>query len=50
MGKKIPEPSIRVLRKNFTKQSALSDAEDNASRPLNRGGIAEKPESQIPCK
>ena len=31
---------IRVLRKVFS-NSALSDAEDNTSGPLNRGGIAD---------
>ena len=34
---------IRVLRRVFSKQFALSHEEDNTSRPLNRGGIADLP-------
>ena len=33
---------IRVLRQIFS-NFALSDAEENTSRPLNRGGIADLP-------
>ena len=40
-GKEIPEPSkIRVISKNFN-NFVLSNAEDNTSGPLNRGGIAD---------
>ena len=39
-GKEIPESSrLEFLANNF----ALSDAEDNTSEPLNRGGIAGLP-------
>ena len=39
-GKEIPESSrLEFLANNF----ALSDAEDNTSEPLNRGGIADLP-------
>ena len=43
-GKKIPE-SLRLefLEKFSGNNFALSDAEDNTSRPLNRGGIADLP-------
>ena len=34
---------IRVQRKILSKKFALSDAEDNTSGPLNRGGIADLP-------
>ena len=34
---------IRVLRKVFSKYFALSDAKDNTSGPLNRGGIPDLP-------
>ena len=34
---------IRVLGKVLANNSALSDAEDNTSWPLNRGGIADLP-------
>ena len=34
---------IRVLRKVFSKNFALSDTEDKTSKPLNRGGIADLP-------
>ena len=34
---------MKVLRKVFSKQFALSDAEDNTSGSLNRGGIADLP-------
>ena len=43
-GKEVPKSSrlqflVKVLEDNF----ALSDAEDNTSEPLNRGGIADLP-------
>ena len=38
-GKKIPEFLETFSANNF----ALSDAEDNTSGPLNRGGIADLP-------
>ena len=42
-GKEIPESSrFRVHRKIFS-NFALSDAEDNTSRLLNRGGVADLP-------
>ena len=43
-GKEIPE-SLRIefLEKFSAKNFALSHAEDNTSRPLNRGGIADLP-------
>ena len=31
---------VRVLRTVFIKELSLSEAEDNTSGPLNRGGIA----------
>ena len=34
---------IRVLRKVLVNNFALSEAEDNTSRPLNRGGTADLP-------
>ena len=41
-GKKIPESSrLEFLEKFSANNFALSDAEDNTSRPLNRGGIAD---------
>ena len=43
-GKEIPESSrLEFLQKFSTKNFALSDAEDNTSGPLNRGGIAGLP-------
>ena len=39
IGKKIPESSRLEFLENFSGNNfALSDAEDNTSRPLNRGG------------
>ena len=41
-GKEIPESSrLEILGKFLANNFALSDAEDNTSRPLNRGGIAD---------
>ena len=41
-GKEIPESSrLEFLEKFLANNFALSDAEDNLSRPLNRGGIAD---------
>ena len=43
-GKEIPEPSrLELLEKFLVNNFALSDAEDNTSGPLNRGGIADLP-------
>ena len=43
-GKEIPESSrLEFLEKFSAHNSALSDAEDSNSRPLNRGGIADLP-------
>ena len=43
-GKEIPEPSrLEFLKKFLTYNFALSDAEDNTSGPLNRGGMADLP-------
>ena len=43
-GKKIPETSrLEFLEKFSANNFALSDAADNTSRPLNRGGIADSP-------
>ena len=43
-GKEIPESSrLRFLEKFSPNNFALSDAEDNTSGPLNRGGIADLP-------
>ena len=40
-GKEIPDSSrLEFLEKILTNNLALSDAEDNTSGPLNRGGIA----------
>ena len=40
MGKEIPESSwLEFLEKFLANNFALSDAEDNSSRPLNIGGI-----------
>ena len=40
-GKEIPELSrLKFLERFSANNFALSDAEDNTSRPLNRGGIA----------
>ena len=43
-GKEIPEsPRLEFLEKFLANNFALSDAEDNTSGPLNRGGIAYLP-------
>ena len=43
-GKEIPESSKLEFTEKFSANNfALSDAEDNTSRPLNRGGIADLP-------
>ena len=43
-GKEIPEPSrLEFLEKFLANNFALSDAENNTSCPLNRGGIADLP-------
>ena len=43
-GKKTPESSRLEFSEKFsTNNFALSDAEDNTSGPLNRGGIADLP-------
>ena len=43
-GKEIPESSrFEFLEKLLANNFALSDAEDNTSGPLNRGGIADLP-------
>ena len=43
-GKAIPESSrLEFLEKLLANHFALSGAEDNTSRPLNRGGIADLP-------
>ena len=43
-GKEIPESSrLEFLEKFLANNFALSDAEDNTSGPLNRGGIADLP-------
>ena len=43
-GKEIPESSrLEFLEKSSANNFALSDAEDNTFRPLNRGGIADLP-------
>ena len=43
-GKEIPESSrLKFLEKFSANNFVLSDAEDNTSRPLNRGGIADLP-------
>ena len=43
-GKEIPESSrFEFLEKFFANNFALSDAEDNTSVPLNRGGIVDLP-------
>ena len=44
IGKEIPESSrLEFLEKFLANNFALSDAEDNTSGPLNRGGIADLP-------
>ena len=44
IGKEIPELSkSKFLEKFFENNIALSDAEDNTSTPLNRGGMAHLP-------
>ena len=43
-GKEIPESSRLEFKEKFSANNfALSDAEDNTSGPLNRGGIADFP-------
>ena len=43
-GKEIPESSRLEFSEKFSANNfALSDAKDNASEPLNRGGIADLP-------
>ena len=43
-GKEIPETSrLEFLEKFSANNFPLSDAEDNTSRPLNKGGIADLP-------
>ena len=43
-NKEIPESSrLEFLEKFLANNSALSDAEDSNSSPLNRGGIADLP-------
>ena len=43
-GKEIPESSrLEFLEKFSANNFALSDAEDNTSKPLNRGGTADLP-------
>ena len=43
-GKEIPDSSrLEVLDKFLANNFALSEAEDNTSGPLNRGGIADLP-------
>ena len=43
-GKETPESSRLELKEKFSANNfALSDAEDNTSGPLNRGGIADLP-------
>ena len=43
-GKEIPESSRLEFLENFSaKNFALSNAEDNTSGPLNRGGMADLP-------
>ena len=44
IGKEIPESSrLEFLEKLLANNFALSDAEDNTFRPLNRGGITDSP-------
>ena len=44
MGKKMPVPSrLEFLERFSANNLALSDAEDNTSRSLNRGSIADLP-------
>ena len=43
-GKEIPEASrLELLEKFLANNFVLSDAEDNTSGPMNRGGIADLP-------
>ena len=43
-GKETPESSRLEFKEKFSANNfALSDAEDNTSGPLNRGGIADLP-------
>ena len=47
--KEIPESSrLEFLEKFLANSFALSEAEDNASGPLNRGGTADLPLLRIP--
>ena len=44
MGKEITESSkLEFLEKFLANSFALSEAEDNISRPLNKGGIVDLP-------
>ena len=46
-GKEIPESSrLEFLEKFSANNFALSDAEDNTSGPLNRGGITDPQDTQ----
>ena len=40
-GKTVRKVTVRILREVFSKQFALWDAEENASRPFNRGGTSD---------
>ena len=42
-GKEIPESSRLEFLESFQQKIVLSDAEDNTSRSLNRGGITDLP-------
>ena len=42
-GKEIPESSRLEFLEKFLANFALSDAEDNTSGPLNRGGVPDLP-------
>ena len=42
-SKEIPESSLEFIEKFLENNLALSDEEENTSRPLNRGGIADLP-------
>ena len=43
-GKEIPESSsLKLLEKFLVNNFTLSEAEDNTSKPLNRGGITDLP-------
>ena len=43
IGKEIPESSRLEFLEKFLANFALSDAEDNTSGPLNRGGVPDLP-------